>query len=128
MAEPWECKAENDQSEHWSPETRPFSVHRKKCPREARITGCSLHHLWREIRYSQFRLQPLRPDVACQQARTATNFQYAGNQWKPPLCSKFRQRLSGNALYPGAVLITEGRGAQRQIGSASCRERVWQYG
>src|SRR3546814_1211806 len=67
-------------------------------PREARITGCSLHHLWREIRYSQFRLQPLRPDVACQQARTATNFQYAGNQWKPPLCSKFRQRLSGNAL------------------------------
>src|SRR3546814_85848 len=93
-------------------ETGPFSVHRKKCPREARITGCSLHHLWREIRYSQFRLRPLRPDVARQQARTATNFQYTGDQWKPPLCSEFRQRLSGNALYPGAVLIAEGRGTK----------------
>src|SRR3546814_10777846 len=42
----------------------------------------------------------------------STNFQYTGDQWKPPLCSEFRQRLSGNALYPGAVLIAEGRGTK----------------
>src|SRR3546814_13157955 len=121
-----EYGAVKDESKPMALRTRPFSDHQTKGPREARSRGRTLHQLWRKIRYSQFRRQPMRPDVACQQARTATNFQYAGNQWKPPLCSKFRQRLSGNALYPGAVLITEGRGA-KQIGRASCRERVCQY-
>src|SRR3546814_15093532 len=59
------------------------------------------------------RISDWSSDVCSSDLRTATNFQYAGNQWKPPLCSKFRQRLSGNALYTGAVLITEGRGANR---------------